>query len=308
MSHWIQIGGWTLIHFAWQGAVLALAAAGLLRLCRYRSPNTRYAAACLALAAMLVAPAVTVGVLWGPVPDVAASATPAAAVAVHQEASPGGGVRGDSLLLLGAVGSRVDSLLPFVVYGWFAGVVGLLVRMTGGLWRVRRLQRMSLTSVASRWQPSGDRIAAQLGLRRLARVVETARVATPMAIGWLRPVILLPISALANLTPTQVEAILAHELAHIQRHDYLVNVAQTLAETLLFYHPGVWWVSRRIRAERDYCCDDVAVSRLRRRGRLCDSPDRAGSLSVERHDSGACRDWRATHRPRATGASPASRG
>ena len=82
----------------------------------------------------------------------------------------------------------------------------------------------------------------------------------PTVVGWLRPAILLPIAALASLSPAQVEAILAHELAHIRRHDYAVNVLQTIAETLLFYHPSVWWLSRRIRAEREHCCDDIAVA------------------------------------------------
>ena len=81
----------------------------------------------------------------------------------------------------------------------------------------------------------------------------------------MKPVVLLPASALAGLTPQQLEAILAHELAHIRRHDYLVNLLQTLVETLLFYHPAVWWLSRRIRIERENCCDDLAVS-------LCGDP------------------------------------
>ena len=87
----------------------------------------------------------------------------------------------------------------------------------------------------------------------------------PTVIGWLKPVVLLPASALAGLAPHQMEAILAHELAHIRRHDYLVNLFQTVVETLLFYHPAVWWLSRRIRAERENCCDDLAVS-------LCGDP------------------------------------
>ena len=85
------------------------------------------------------------------------------------------------------------------------------------------------------------------------------RVDTPTVIGWLRPVVLLPVAALANLTPDQVQAILAHELAHVRRHDFVVNLLQTIAETLLFYHPAVWWLSHRIRVEREHCCDDIAV-------------------------------------------------
>jgi uncharacterized protein (TIGR03435 family) len=95
---------------------------------------------------------------------------------------------------------------------------------------------------------------------RAVRVVDAVFVDGPVVIGWLQPVVLLPVAALAGLTPEQVRAILAHELAHVRRHDAVVNFAQTLAETLLFYHPAVWWVSSRIRAEREHCCDDVALA------------------------------------------------
>ena len=102
-------------------------------------------------------------------------------------------------------------------------------------------------------------LAARLGIRRPVRLLESARVQVPVVIGALRPVLLLPASALTGLAPAQVEAVLAHELAHIRRHDYPVNLLQSAAETLLFYHPGVWWLSARIRAEREHCCDDIAV-------------------------------------------------
>ena len=91
-------------------------------------------------------------------------------------------------------------------------------------------------------------------------VADCDRLDAPAVIGWVRPVILVPVAALSSLTIAQVDAILAHELAHIRRHDYLVNLFQTVAETLLFYHPAVWWLSGRLRLEREHCCDDVAVS------------------------------------------------
>src|SRR5207244_12070360 len=103
-------------------------------------------------------------------------------------------------------------------------------------------------------------LAARLRLTAAFLVVETDLVDVPTVLGWLRPVILLPMAALANLTPKQIEAILAHELAHIRRHDYAVNMLQAVAETLLFYHPAVWWISSRVRAEREHCCDELAVS------------------------------------------------
>src|SRR5262249_12856796 len=153
-----------------------------------------------------------------------------------------------------------DVVVRGIAFAWLVGVSLLIARMAGGLWRVRVLHRDALALPPSTWKTSCQRLARRIGLRYAVHVVESLDVDVPTVVGWMRPVILLPIAAIAALTPAQVEAILAHELAHIRRHDYVVNFLQTIAETLLFYHPAVWWVSRRIRAEREHCCDDVAVN------------------------------------------------
>ena len=146
-----------------------------------------------------------------------------------------------------------------VVLCWMAGVALLVCRLAAGWRQVRQLQMRALSEPASRWRPAGERLARLMGLARLPRIVDSTLVDVPTVVGWLRPLILLPVAALANLTPAQVDSILAHELAHVRRHDYLVNILQTLTETLLFYHPAVWWVSARVREEREHCCDEVAV-------------------------------------------------
>ena len=133
-------------------------------------------------------------------------------------------------------------------------------RLAGGWRRVRRLHRAALAAEPSGWSVVGDWVATRLALRRRVHIADSVLVDTPTLIGYLRPVILLPIAALANLTPQQVGAILAHELVHVRRHDYLINMLQTVAETVLFFHPAVWWVSARIRTEREHCCDDVVVA------------------------------------------------
>src|SRR5262249_43417864 len=104
-----------------------------------------------------------------------------------------------------------------------------------------------------------DKLRQRLAISRPVRLVNSALVEVPTVVGWLRPVILLPASSLAGLTPSQLEAILVHELAHIRRLDYLVNIFQCLVETVMFYHPVVWWISRCIREEREHCCDDLVV-------------------------------------------------
>jgi beta-lactamase regulating signal transducer with metallopeptidase domain len=155
---------------------------------------------------------------------------------------------------------RIDQVLRGITLAWLIGVSVLLARMAAGWWQVRRLHQLAIATPSSRWQTACRRIAFRVGLPAAAHVVESTLVEVPTLVGWLRPAILLPVTAVTALTPAQIEAILAHELAHIRRHDYAMNVLQTVAETLLFYHPAVWWLSDRIRAEREHCCDDIAVA------------------------------------------------
>ena len=259
MRDWIDITGWTLLHFVWQGTLLGLVVAGALWLCRRRSANARYALASGGLVTLLAAPVVTAAILWQ-----AARGTDSYIYSARTAArTPGSGSTGGHALVardsMDAVHARLAAALPGIVAVWLAGVSLLLVRMGGGVWRVHRLHEAGLAAPVSRWQAAAARLAERLGLPDAVRVVESRLVGTPTVVGWMRPIVLLPVAALANLTPAQVEAILAHELAHIRRHDYLVNLLQSLGETVLFYHPAVWWVSGRLRAEREHCCDDVAL-------------------------------------------------
>ena len=148
---------------------------------------------------------------------------------------------------------------------WLSGVALLTLRLLAGWLWVQRLSSRGTSPAPRGWQQMVVRLSKRLHISRPIRLLESAMVEVPTVIGWLRPVVLMPASALAGMAPEQLEAILAHELAHIRRHDYLVNLLQTLVETLLFYHPAVWWLSRRIRIERENCCDDLAVS-------LCGDP------------------------------------
>jgi len=272
MTSWIDVVGWTLLHFVWQGALIAVFAGGVLRLLKSSRPQLRYAIACAALATMLASPVATALVL---------SNAPRAALLdrVHVLRSPQGTVVGLAVLppsspaagggsgstpapteLRLPVALNTDTLFSTIVTLWLAGVSILLARLAAGCWRVRSLQLLARQEPPSRWQVLAENLAQRLRLERSFLIVDSARVSTPTVIGWLRPVVLLPVAALAGLTPLQVEAILAHELAHIRRHDFLINLLQTLGETALFYHPAVWWISSRIRSEREHCCDDVAVS------------------------------------------------
>src|SRR5262249_31480014 len=123
-----------------------------------------------------------------------------------------------------------------------------------------RLVTRSASPACEPWLSLARRLSLALGVRQAVRLLESTAIEVPAVLGLLRPVILLPASAVTGLTPAQLEMILAHELAHIRRHDFLVTLFQSAVETLLFYHPAVWWISRQVRIERENCCDDLAVA------------------------------------------------
>jgi uncharacterized protein (TIGR03435 family) len=268
MNPWIDVAGWTLVHFLWQGAGIAAIACVLLVVLRNRSPQSRYAVACVALVAMLAAPLATVGVLSRSSAVTAPGTSLPMSIPADADADAIPDARSiitnlnmaRSLSTVDVTSPGLRAWLPLVVLLWIAGVGILLLRLFGGWWRIHRLHRTSRTASPSIWTDVAGRIAATLGLSLRFRVVDSPLVDTPTVIGWVKPMILLPVAAFAGLSPSQAEAILAHELAHIRRHDFLVNLLQTFAETILFYHPAVWWLSSRIRTEREHCCDLVALS------------------------------------------------
>lgn len=150
--------------------------------------------------------------------------------------------------------------LRLIIAVWLAGVLCCAIRPIVGLWTQWRLQHVGLTAVAEQTQRLMLDLARRMQMSRVVRVAESALVTVPMVVGYLRPIILLPASVMIGMTPDQLESLLAHELAHIRRHDWVVNAAQVVIETLMFYHPAVWWLSRRIRFERELCCDDLALA------------------------------------------------
>ena len=261
-----QALAWALLHFLWQGALVAFGLAGLLALLPRAKAQTRYLLACAALAAMFVLPALTLrarlGSPAGILPDAASESSmalpsaPSAARDTAQEVFLNFAPPAESAWAR----SRFAALQPWLVSVWLLGVCLLSIRFLGGWAAVERLRRVKTRPAASDRQAALNRLAARLSVTRPVRLLLSAAVQVPSALGVWKPAVLLPASALTGLTPRQLEAILAHELAHIRRHDYLVNLLQTTVETLLFYHPAVWWVSRRVRVERENCCDDLAVA------------------------------------------------
>lgn len=161
--------------------------------------------------------------------------------------------------------SRIRDWLPIVVGCWLIGVLSLSVFHCSTWIFVQRLKSKSTATVTQSLQQTLTRLSQQMGVPRPVRLLQSILVDSPVVIGALRPVILLPASLILQLPPDQLESLLAHELAHVLRHDYLINLMQTAIETLLFYHPAVWWIGRQVRQEREHCCDDITVCHTRDR-------------------------------------------
>jgi beta-lactamase regulating signal transducer with metallopeptidase domain len=256
--------GWSLLHFVWQGTVCALMLAIANVLLQRAAPQARYVAASAVLLAMLALPAVTFLLLRAPgtsVGDVGGSSVFAGPHEPGWFAGPS--PQAPRAVSAPATGSRLrarlEPWLPSLVGLWAAGVLLLSVRGVGGWAMVLRLRRTGLRAAPAA-EATLQRLIAAMRVSAPVRLYESALVQVPTVMGWLRPVVLLPASAITGLAPEQLELILAHELAHIRRRDYLVNLLQTAAETLLFYHPAVWWVSHCMRMEREHCCDDLATA------------------------------------------------
>jgi beta-lactamase regulating signal transducer with metallopeptidase domain len=256
----IRALGWCLLHFVWQGAVVALVLCAVLS--RLRGPRARYASALCALAAMLLLPFVTFEILKQSPDSVRQFSINGIAEigdvldAMQPDSAP---PRVSQAFSFAAATASVD-WMSYAVLAWFCGVYMFTLRTLGGWMLLMRLRRQRAEPIGGDLLKTCLALQRRLGISRAVRYVCSKIAESPAAFGWMRPVVVLPLSALAGLSAWQVEAIIAHELAHIKRWDLLVNAFQIATETLLFYHPAVWWVNRVIRNEREHCCDDVAVA------------------------------------------------
>lgn len=249
-----------LLHFLWQGTALAALAYIAMAVCR--SASTRYGAAVIVLVLMVSAPVATFFLLQVREHPGAPASSIEAAVA-----SAGRAVLFAQLPAKRKPAPKENAPVYFLwlVEAWFAGVMLLSLRSAGGVLVVERLRCKESTPVSEELLELCLLLQRRMGLTRAVRYCQCVRLDAPAVAGWIRPVVFLPITALTGLTAAQLEAVIAHELAHIRRFDAFVNLFQIAVETLLFYHPAVWWLGKQIRAERENGCDDEAVA-------LCGSP------------------------------------
>ncbi|HEX5245004.1 MAG TPA: M56 family metallopeptidase [Tepidisphaeraceae bacterium] len=292
--------GWTVVHSLWQGLAIAILLRLLLTLPLRLSAQARYVASCLALAAMALLPIATFSIMARSAQrgsPVAQQAQKTSNPMLGSRDPPPSASQGGSLSMvvretiepltarpLPAPANRIASpakpshifsialfrrwlsaAVPWIALVWCVGVVLMSLWNIGGWIAIQRLKIEQTTPVSAEIESQIARLARRLGIARAVRVVQCIAIDSPLVIGVIKPVILVPASILTDLPVAQIEALFAHELAHIIRQDYLINLIQTLIETLLFFNPAAWWVSSRIRIEREHCCDDLAMSVTRDR-------------------------------------------
>lgn len=246
--------GWALAHSLWQGVCLALML--LVILPRLRTARQRYRLAYGTLMAIFAAAMATFCWVFEP-----AGTAPTTGIKAL-ESGPFFTAPQQTTVnsFWETMTDWLESHHVVIVLLWLLGFVFFLFRLGAGLWQVHKLQTQYVEPVDAIWQHRIQVLSHRLGIRKAIALCESALIRSPMAIGWLKPVILLPIGLINRLSPAEVEAILAHELAHIARRDWIFNLLQAFVEALFYYHPAVWWVSAIVRSERENCCDDTALA------------------------------------------------
>ncbi len=255
--------GWTLLHALWQGTLLAIVLSAIMFTLNKHAAKTRYGVAVAAHFSMLL---IAIATFWFVFPSQGEHALgfmEENSIELDQiEWTPN--VTQTTRVEFSSFQERMtyyfESHLPLIVTLWLMGVLVFTLKMLGSLAYIQRLKTYRVKKAEAYWQEKVLILSAQMGIKKVVRLMESAVVRVPMVVGHLKPIILLPVGTITGLSPQQLEAILAHELAHIARHDYLVNILQSIVEIFFFYHPGVWWLSKTIRQERENCCDDVAIA------------------------------------------------
>lgn len=252
----------TLAHSLWQGALLALLAVLILATTRRSAPAKRYNLLLGAFSLFAVSGLVTFLLLLD-----RHGHSSSLTVTIQEGEAAVWSDRVDHGLQLLTSPAPVADIISFLdrhsgtlVMAWLGVILLRCLQLSVGLAGLRRLRYRSVAVTDQRWLQYLEHTSAALGIRRVVQFAETAAAKVPLAIGYFKPLILVPAGLLAALPPAELEAILAHELAHIRRRDYLVNLLQSLVETCYFFNPAAWWVSALIRAEREHCCDDKAVA------------------------------------------------
>lgn len=252
--------GWTIFHSLWQGLIIGLI---LLLIFKYRrdiSSQTRYLLGVFALAAILTSSLFTFLFAYHPVSFHTETATFSSSGISSLAGIP---EARDELNLLNPAspGWQTGLIRTFDIVSitWFMGVLLLALRLAGGMLVINGMRLQGVAPLPEVWERRLHMLALKTGLRRSVKYLQSQKVLMPMVVGIVRPVVLIPSMIMSGLPADQLETIIVHELGHIRRHDFLINIIQAIIEALFFYHPVVWIISENVRQEREKCCDDYTI-------------------------------------------------
>lgn len=253
----IQALGWAVLHSLWQAFAVALLLALAMLGLQKHTAQVRYTAAYVAL---IIAFGLTIVTFYKIYNNTIYHFSGDVNIFLEEDGRFSVYVPSTSIQFLQRFSDYFNEHIPLIVTVWFIGVAFFILRLLGGLAYIQHLKTAYTSPIPEKWQYLLDELAAQIPVKRSVELLESTLIKVPMVIGHFKPVILLPIGAVNGLSPAQVEAILAHELAHIARHDYLLHLLQSIIEIFFYFNPAVWWISALIRTERENCCDDMAVA------------------------------------------------
>jgi bla regulator protein blaR1 len=261
LPQWTEMLGWTLLNSIWQAVLVMLLVIFVLRILPQRFSKMRYAIACASIVIVFISSVATFVILQSnqdqqPSHEVAyffasASDSPAS----DNSKSPQSLIKQNFVEAI----TLIDNNMSLILLAWSLGAVLFSLRLVSGWWFISTL-KSNATILSNRWTEKLQTLAASLGMTKIIQLAESTRITTPMVIGFFKPIVLVPAGMLAGLSSSQIQTIFLHELAHIRRHDYLINLVQVFVETIFFFNPFVWILSSIVRREREYCCDDDVVS------------------------------------------------
>jgi uncharacterized protein YjbI with pentapeptide repeats/beta-lactamase regulating signal transducer with metallopeptidase domain len=266
----IEALGLTILHSLWQGALIAILLGIFMLATNKFTSGTRYILAVTASLFMIICPVYTFVKNYNPGTKhkytTALAESPESATVYEYsitEAYENKIASDKNIFRLNPrqFKSYFYRHFPLIVTVWLLGILAFTLRFIGGLAYMQRLKNYRISKVSAEWQKKFQELCNRLNIKKTIKIYESALARVPMVIGIIKPVILLPVSAFTGLSPKQLESIIVHELAHIIRRDYLVNLLQSILEILFFYHPAVWWINGVIREERENCCDDIAIEK-----------------------------------------------
>lgn len=258
--------GWTLFHILWQGLLVGIVLFFVLRLLKNKTSNLRYFVSVASLLLIVVLSLINFSTNYDKPIEKNFEISDKhkteydSKIIDFSSANQDKLFKADFLSVLESNIQKLDRYFPLIINLWMLGVLFFIAKFVFSFLYTNRLKKSKIQSIQSKWKNKFTQLEHKLEINKKIKYIESKLVNVPIVLGYLKPLIIIPVGMLTSMPSNQIDAIIAHELAHIKRNDYIINVLQSLIETIFFFHPAVWYISNQIRNERENCCDDIALS------------------------------------------------